>query len=319
MQMIRIVVAMLWGGLLILGVEVVSGQTYPTKPIRIITTEAGGGGDLAARLIAQGISGRLGQPVVVENRPLFLATELAAKAQPDGYTVLLNGLIVWVQPLLQKVTWDTVRDFSPVTQISTAPLVLVVHPSLPVKSVKELIALAKATPGKINYAASGIGTPGHMSSELFKSMTGVEMVQVSYKGTAAAITALIANEVQVSFGNAVPVAAQLKSGKIRALAVTTSEPSKLFPGLPTVAASGLLGFEADIPSGIIAPAKTPAAIINRLNQEIVRAVNEADVKEKFFNSGVEIVGSTPEQFAARMKADVTRLGKLIKDRGIRAE
>ena len=319
MQTIRIIVAMFCGGLLTLGADGVSGQAYPTKPIRIITTEAGGGSDFAGRLIAQAISGHLGQPVIVENRPLFYATESAAKAQPDGYSLLLNGLIVWVQPLLQSVPWDPVRDFSPVTQISTAPLVLVVHPSLPAKSVKELIALAKATPGKLNYAIAGIGTPSHMSSELFKAMAGVDMVAINYKGTAAILTAVIAGEVQASFGNAVPVAAQLKSGKIRALAVTTSEPSKLFPGLPTVAASGLPGFEADIPSGMLAPAKTPSAIINRLNQEIVRAINEADLKEKFFNSGVEIVGSSPQQFAARMKTDVTRLGKLIKDKGIRAE
>ena len=191
MQMIRIVIATLWSGVLTLGAGEVPAQAYPTKPIRVITTEAGGGGDFAGRLIAQAISPRLGQPVIVENRPLFFATESAAKAQPDGYSLLLNGLIVWIQPLLQSVPWDTVRDFSPVTQISTAPLVLVVHPSLPVKSVKELIALAKATPGKLNYGIAGIGTPSHMSSELFKAMAGVDLVAINYKSTSAIIYPLI--------------------------------------------------------------------------------------------------------------------------------
>ena len=275
---------------------------------------------MAARLIAQGISGPLGQPVVVENRPPFITTETVAKAPPDGYSMLLNGSIVWVLPLLQKnVPWDPLRDFSPLTLVSSAPLTLVVHPSLPVKSVKELIALAKARPGKLDYSSAGQGVPPQIAAELFKSMAGVNIVSVNYKGSGEALTALIAGEVQVAFGNAAPVTPHITSGKLRALAVTSSEPSKLAPGLPTVAASGLPGYEYVSVIVMLAPAKTPEAIIRRLNQEIVRALNNPDVKQKFLDFGVESRSSSPEELAATVKTDMARMGKVIKDAGIKAE
>lgn len=320
MRPIGIAVATLWGSLLMLFAGGVAGQAYPTKPIHIFVAEPGGGTDLAGRLIGQAISGRLGQPVIIENRPPFITTETAAKAQPDGYTLLLNGPIVWLQPLLQSnVPWDSVRDFAPITLVSSACLILVVHPSLPVKSVTELVALAKANPGTLNYSTAGSGVPAHFAAELFKAMAGVKIVQVNYKGTAAALNGVIAGEIHLMFGNAVPVAAGNKAGKLRALAVTSARPSTLFPGLPTVAASGLPGYETEIMLGIFSPSKTPEAIVTRLNQEIVRALNDSTVKEKFLSSGVEAVSSSPEQLAAAVKADTIRIGKIIKDQGIRID
>ena len=218
-----------------------------------------------------------------------------------------------------NVPWDAIRDFSPITLATSQPSILAVHPSLPVKSVKELIALAKSKPGALNYSVGASGTAQHFAAELFKVMAGVNIVMINYKGGGPATNALIAGEVQVSFVSAASAAPFVKSGRLRALAVTSAQPSMLAPGLPTVAASGLPGYESVTLAGIYAPAKTPTAIINRLNQEFVRVLNGADVKEKLLNSGVEAAGNSPEQFAATIKADMTTVGKLIKDAGIRAE
>ena len=307
--------------LLVLATGVVSSQDYPSKPIRIITAGAGGGVDFTARLIAQSISGPIGQQVIVENRTGILASEAVSKAPPDGYTLLVNGSSHWVRFLLAKMPYDPVKDFAPISLVSRDIYVLAVHPSLPVKSTKELIALAKARPGALNYAA---GTPGggtHLAGELFKSMAGVNIVAVAYKGPAQSLIALAAGEVQVGFVTAAsgPLVPHLKSGRLRPLAVTSAEPSALAPGLPTIAASGVPGYESVGISGIWAPAKTPATIINRLHQEIVRALTLPEVKERLLNADVEAVGSSPEQFAAMIKSDMVNMAKVIKDAGLKLE
>jgi tripartite-type tricarboxylate transporter receptor subunit TctC len=305
--------------MIIPGALAADGQNYPNRVIRIVTTETGGGSDFNARMIAQGLTVSLGQPVIVDNRPGTLSTEAVARAVPDGYTLLFNGSTVWLLPFLRdNVPYDPVKDLSPVTLATRAPSILVVHPSLPVKTVKELIALAKARPGEINYAAGVIGAPPHIAGELFKARAGVNIVQVNYKGIGLAFNDVIGGQVQLMFPTAGSVMPHIRSGRLRALAVTTLEPSALVPGLPTVAAS-VPGYESTAPLAVFAPAKTPAALINRLNQEIVRVLNSTEVKGKFLNVGIEPVGSSPEELAVRIKSDMIILGKLIKDAGIRGD
>ena len=306
-------------GMMVLGAGMVFGQNYPNKPIRIVASAAGGSGDFAARLIAQGLSGVLSQQVVVDNRGGVIPGEIVSKAPPDGYTLLIDAASFWIGPLLQETPYDPVKDFAPVTLTDSAPNVLVVNPSLPVKSVKELIALAKARPGELNYGSSSTGSTPHLAAELFNMMAGVKIVRVPFKGSGPAVISLLGGQVQLMFATAGSVAPHVKSGRLRALAVASLQPSALAPGLPTIAASGVPGYEAVAFEGMFAPAKTPVAIIDRLNQEIVRVLNRAEVKERFFNAGVETVGSTPEEFAAAIKSNVAKWGKLIKDAGIRDE
>ncbi len=296
-----------------------AAQSYPSKPIRIVVTGIGSGGDFVARLIAQGITGPLGQPVIVDNRGGgIIPGEVVAKAAPDGYTLLLYGPPLWIGSLLQPTTYDPVRDFAPITTAVTAPNILVVHPSLPVKTVRALVALAKANPGKLNYGTSGTGSSGHLAGELFKAMAHVDIVRVNYKGGGAALTDLISGQVQLIFANAGAVTPYLKSNRLNALAVTSAKPSALFPGVPPIA-SAVPGYELVSVQGFFAPAKTPEPIIERLNQEIVRYINKPEVKERFFNSGVETVGGSPEQLATIVKSEMARLGKVIKDAHIHDE
>ena len=311
---------MLVVGVMVLGAGVASAQNYPTKPIRIVTGGVGGVNDIVARLVAQGLNAAWGQPAVVDNRPSgLIPVEIVSKAQPDGYTLIVIGNSFWTQPLMRKVPYDPVRDFSPITVAIKSPTILTVHPSLPVKSVQELIDLAKAKPGVINYASTGVGGPQHIGAELFKAMAGINMVHVPYKGVAATLTALIAGEeVQVMFANALTAAPHLSSGRLRALAVTSTQASALAPGLPTVAVT-VPGYELTAPQGIFAPAKTPQAIITRLNQEIVRILNKPESKQTFLNAGVEVVGSPPDELTVSMKSDMNKIGKLIKDGNIKVE
>ncbi len=296
----------------------VSAQDYPNRVIRVYASEPGGNSDFNARLIAQGLSSALGQSVVVDNRGTIAAAVAAAKAPPDGYSLLALGSSLWLAPLTRKMPYDPVTDFAPITSTTKSPNVLVLHPSVPVKSVAELIALAKSRPGALNYSTSIAGTSSHLCAELFKSLTRVNMVGISYKGPASAHTALLSGEVHLSFGGATIVMPHLKSARLRALAVSSTEPSALFPGLPTVATT-IPGFEFKEKQGSWAPAGTPAAIINRLNQEIVRYLNRADVREKLLNTGAEADPVTPEQFSASIRTEMIRMGKLIKDAGIQAE
>ncbi len=302
---------------------ILCAQNFPAKPIRIITAEAGGGVDLISRLISQGAGPLLNQQILVDNRGGAggaLAGEAVAKAPADGYTLLLYGSAIWLAPFLRSnVPYDPVRDFAPVTLSARAPNIIVVHPSLPVRSVKDLIALAKARPGELNYGSASSGSSSHLAPELFKSMAGVNIVRIASKGTGIALNDVLSGQIHLRIPNAASVAPQIKAGKLRGLAVTSPVPSALFPGMPTVAASGLPGFESGTIAGIFAPAKTPQPVISRLNQEIVRALAQPDIKEKLFNAGVEAVGSSPEQLSITVKSEMTRLGKIINDAGIREQ
>ncbi len=301
--------------------SVACAQTYPNKPIRMVTSSAGASTDFTARLIAQSLTGELGQQVVVDNRGGSVSTSvgIVAKAPPDGYTVLIYAGSLWIAPMLQQVPYDPIKDFSPITLAASSPYILVVHPTVLVTSVKELIALAKAKPGELNYGSSGLGTANHLAAELFNAMAGVNVVHVPYKGAGPAINALIGGQLQVMFPSAGSVTSHIKSGRLRALGVTSAEPSALAPGLPTVAASGVPGYESVLMIGVFSPSGVPAALINRLNQEIVKALRKSDIRERLFNAGVEAVGGTPAQLAASVKSEMARLSKVIKDAGIRAE
>lgn len=306
--------------LMALGASGAAAQTYPTKPVRILTTVTGGSQDLTARFIAPRLADNLGQQVIVDNRGGVISMEMVAKASPDGYTVLLASGSLWISPFLRaNVAWDPVRDYAPITLAVTLPNIIAVHPSLPVRSVKELIALAKARPGELNYSSGQAGSSSHLAGELFKVMAGVDIVRVAYKGAGPAMIALITGEAQVSFPNTASAAPHIPSRKLRGLAVTTARPSALAPGLPTAAASGLPGYESRAILGIFAPARTPEAIINRLNQEIVRILNSEDVKRRLLDSGAEVVASSPAELAAAIKADMAVTGKLITHVGIRAD
>ena len=308
---------------MMLGATIACGQNYPVKPIRMVTAEAGGGNDFLARMLAPGLTESLGQQAFVDNRGGaggVIAAEIVAKAPPDGYTLLVYASNIWVIPLLRAdAPYDVMRDFAPITWAAKSPNTVAVHPSVPVKSIGELIALARARPGALNYGSGGSGATTHLAAELFKFMAGVNIVRISYRGNAPAMTDLLAGQVHIMFSTASSVTPHVRSGRLRALAVTSAQPSALAPGLPTVAASGLPGYESISIYGVFAPARTPAAIIARLNQEMVRIVNKPEVREKFLNSGVETVGSSTEEYVAAIKADIARMGKLIKDAGIRAE
>lgn len=314
----RVVILMALAGMMMPAI-IASAQSFPSKPIRIVTYPPGGGTDFASRLIAQALTASAGWQVIVDNRPGgVMQGEILASAPPDGYTLLLNGPSLWLAPFMQdKVPYDPLRDFAPISLVAISPQLIVVHPSLPVKSVKELIALAKARPGQLNYGSGPTGTPNHLGGELLKSVAGIDIVRVNYKGIGPALTALIAGELQLSLGNPQSVASYIKAGRLRALAVTSAEPSALFPELPTAVAAGLPGYEIVSIHGIFAPAKTPAAIVGRLNQEIVKSLNQRDVKEKFLSIGADPVGSTPDQLTAKVKAEMATFGKIIRDASIR--
>ncbi len=317
----RFLVAVPWLFATALSSDGLHAENYPVKPLRILTSSAGSGVDLGARLIAQGLTGSLGQQVVVENRAGNLPAETVAKAAPDGYTLLVTGTNTWIEPLLQDAAtyaYDVVRDFAPVTLAAWQPGIMVVHPSMPVRFVKDLIAIARAKPGVLNFASAQRGASNYLAAELFKSMAGVNIVNVSYSSTTLAIASLIAGDVHVSFPTAGAAVPHMKSSKLNGLAVTSIEPSPLFPGLPTVAAS-LPGYEAVSIMAIYVPAKTPANIVSRLQQEIVRVLGQSDVEEKFTRMGISVVASSPEQLAATVKSEVTRMGKIIRETALRGK
>ena len=310
------------GGMLLVATTAAAGlasaQDYPARPIRFVTAAVGGGIDLTARLLGAGLSERLNQQVVVDNRGgTNVAPMTVAKAAPDGYTLLIHNNTVWIAPLLDNVPYDHTRELWPITLTARSPNILVVHPSLPVSSVKELIALAKASPGKIDYASGPVGASNHLAAEVFKAMAGVDLTRIGYKGGGPALNDVLAGHVKVMFATTGSVTSHVQSGKLKGLAVTSLEPSALAPGLPTVAASGVPGYSSEAIYGFWAPAKTPAAIMTRLNQEAVRVLNQPDVKERFFKSGVEVVGSTPQQFAAAIKSEYARLKQVLESVGIR--
>jgi tripartite-type tricarboxylate transporter receptor subunit TctC len=297
-----------------------SAQNYPVKPIRIVTDEAGGGSDLILRMVAQGITFPLGQPVIVDNRGGggTVSGEIAAHAAPDGYTLLMVAGTLWIGAVLRKLPFDPVKELSPITLAVAVPNLLIVNPTLPVTNVKELIALAKSKPGQLNYSSGATGASSHIAAELFRSMAGINIVRIPYKGSGSAVNAVIANEAQMMFPNAGLAIPHVKSGRLRALAVTTPQPSAILPGVPTIAASGLPGYESVLYTGMFAPANTPQAVIRRLNEVTVRYLRTPEAKERFLNvAGAEVVASTPEAFAAKIKEEIARISKLVKDGNIK--
>ena len=298
-------------------------QAYPARPIRfLVGFPPSGTNDIVARLVAQKVTELIGQQVVVENRGganTAIATELGARAAPDGYTILLNAPGHATNPALIKLAFDPVRDFAFVTLLAEAPNLLVVHPSLPARNVKELIAVSKKNPGEINYGSSGIGTTVHLSGELFQYMTHVKWVHIPYKGGGPAVIELIAGQTQIYFGNMPTVIGHVRAGKLRPLAVTSSKRAPAEPEIPTVAESDVPGFDVTAWYGVSAPAKTPRPIIDKLNAEFVRAVKSPDLRERLIAQGANPAGNTPEQYAAFVQNEITKWARVIKAAGIKGE
>lgn len=299
-------------------------EPYPARPVRIVIPyPPGGGTDLQGRPMAQKLTEKWGQNAVIDNRGGaggMVGAEIVAKSKPDGYTILMcaSGEVSLNVALFPKMAYDPERDLIPVTQLSISPLVLVVHPSLPAKSVKELIALARSRPGQLTFASAGVGTAPHLSAELFRAMAGINMVHIPYKGSPPAVTDLLAGEVALMFSPASTVLNHVKSGRLRALAVTTASRLASLPELPTVAETGMKGYETITWFGFVAPAKTPHAVVARLNAEIVKVLSLPDVRQQFANQGIETYGGTPEHFANYIREEIEKWAKVIKISGASA-
>jgi tripartite-type tricarboxylate transporter receptor subunit TctC len=300
------------------------GQSYPSRPVRLIVGFAPGGGvDINARMLAPKLSEYLGQQVVVENVPgagTNIANERVAKAAPDGYTLLINTAAVAINmSLYRNLPFDTLRDFAPVSVFSHSPNVLVVNAKLAAQNVKELVAMARGAPGKLNYSSAGVGTTQHLAAELFKLRTGTFIVHIPYKGTAPSMTALIAGEVDLSFANIPSIQGHLKSGRLRALAATAARRDPQLPEVPTMKEAGVEGVEVVVWYGVLAPAGTPRDIVQTLANGIMRATRDPEVRRRMLEQGAEPVGSTPEEFAKLLREEVARWAEVVKISGARAE
>ncbi len=301
-----------------------SAQTYPSKPVRFVAPyPAGGVNDIVARMLGSRMAQALGQQWVIENRAGRggnIGTDFVAKSAPDGYTLVHGGMgSLTLGPFLGKVPYDAVRDFAPITLTARAPNILAVHPSLPAKSVKDLIALAKSRPGSLDYATPGVGSTPHLTAALFVSMSGVKMVHIPYKGGAPATIDLVAGQVPIAFAPIATMLPQIAAGRVRALAVSSLQRSPSSPNVPTVSESGLAGFEMNPWFGILAPAGTPQDVIAKLNTELVRILRSPDMARQLAAQGVEPAYSTPEEFLAVIKSDLQKWGKVIREAGIKGE
>lgn len=301
-----------------------AAEQYPVKPIRFIVPQPPSGTvDMLARMLGQKLAEALRQQVVIDNRggaSGTLGSDLVAKAPADGYTILMTMTSHTTTPgLYPKLPYDPIKDFAPVSMVTSAALILVVNPALPVQTVKDLIALAKAKPNQLNFTSAAIGSGGHLSGELLRSMTGIVVTHVPYRGTGPAVIALLANEVQFMFAGLLPAQVQVKANRLRAVAVTSARRSAFMPDLPTVSESGLPGFEYVGWYGVLAPAGTPPAIVKRLHAEIVRVLALPEIRDRLAGEGVEVIGDTPDQFAAFLKTDIARWAPLIKQSGARLE
>lgn len=300
-----------------------SAQSWPSKPIRyIVPFPPGAFNDTLARTLAADLPKTLGQPVVVENRPggnTLIATEMAAKSPPDGYTLFGAALPFSVIQSLYKTSFDVTKDFAPITLAGVTPNLLVANPGVPFTDVKGLVAYAKANPGKLNYASTGNGTSNHLSFELFKAMTGTQVTHVPYKGSAPAVTDLIAGQVQVMFDNTPNVLPHVKAGKLKALGVSSKTRSQFAPEVPSVDEAGVPGYDVTVWFGVLTVAGTPPDIVKRLNTEMVKILTSAEVKERISKSGVDVVASTPEHFSGFLKSEVARWAKVIQEANIKAD
>ncbi len=315
---------MLVGLLLVLQPLSATAQNFPTKPVRwIVPFPPGGAADISSRVIGQKLAERWGQQVIIDNRAGAggnLGTEMAARAAPDGYTVVLVPATFTTYPsLTRKPLFDPVKDFAPITLVSSSPLMLVVHPSLPAKSVRELVALAKAQPDQLNYASSGIGASAHMAAELFKSATRTRIVHVPYKGQPPAIVDLVSGQVQLMFPNIPSVLPQIKANRLRPLAVTTAGRSVMFPEMPTVAEAGVPGFEVTQWGGLVTAAGVPAAITEKFQKDLSAVLSQPEVKQSLLSHGFEAVGNTPAQFTTFIRDEIAKWAKIITEAGIKAE
>ena len=319
LKALLVAIAMLAGSLPALG------QTYPSRPLRIVVPfPPGGGTDIGTRIVAQKLQEAWGQAVVVENKPGaagIVGTELTARSAPDGYTFMMGNIGTHAinVSLYKKLSYDPVKDFAPVSMVADLPLLLLVHPSVPANTVKELIALAKSQPGKLIFSSSGAGGSMHVAAELFKSMAGVDMVHIPYKGGAPAVADLISGQVALSFSTVLETIQHVKAGKVRALAVTNDHRSIALPDLPTIAEAGLPGYQSISWLALFAPAWTPKDIVNKVSAETVRILKLPDVKERLLAQGAEPIGSTPEQLAAILAADLAKYAKVIRESGYKPE
>ena len=309
-------------GLLVSGGVCWAQTGYPVKPIRIVIALAAGGGvDTSGRMLGQKFTDAWGQQVVAENRPGAggtIATELVARAAPDGYTLLMTSMGHAIIPAIYKLSFDTIKDFAPVSLFVQSPSVLSVHPSLPAKTVKELIAFAKARPNQVLFSSSGSGSGQHLAMELLNRMGGIQLVHVPYKGTAPSITDLVGGRVSVSAASSISTLPHVRSGRLRALAVCAAKRSPSVPDLPTVAEAGIPGFAVDQWYALFAPAGTPREIINKLQGEIAKATANPETRERLLTMGLDPVGSPPDEFAAYLKTETAKWGKLVREAGIRA-
>ncbi|MBA3588572.1 tripartite tricarboxylate transporter substrate binding protein [Methylibium sp.] len=306
------------------GTAQAEAQSYPDKLIRIIVPYPPGGfNDTLARTVGAKLQDAWGQTVTVENRPggaTLIGTDAAAKSAPDGYTLFITPFAFAVnQSIFKKLPYDPIKDFAPITLAASTPNLLVLSPTVPANSVKELIALAKSKPGFLSYASTGIGSSNHLSMELFKQMAGVDIVHVPYKGSGPAVTDLLGGQIGLMFDNVPNIIQHVKAGKLKALAVTTPKASKQAPGVPTVAESGVPGYEVDVWFGFAAPAGTPQPILDKLNTEIVKILNMTDVKAKFAAQGVDVIGSTQAEFAKHLVEQSEMWAKVVRDAGVTPE
>jgi tripartite-type tricarboxylate transporter receptor subunit TctC len=307
------------------GAALCAPEPYPDRPVRLVLPfPSGGPSDIVARFFGQKLGEALHQQVVTDNRggaAGVIACEIVARAVPDGYTLLLGTIgTMTINPHLQaKVPYDPLRDFAPVSLLSQSPYLLTVNAGVPAKSVKELITLAKANPGRYNYASGGVGTGNHLAAELFKVMAGVDFVHVPYKGSSQAITDVMSGQIQIWFVNVLPAMPHVKAGRIRALAATSARRSAAVPDLPTIAESGLPGFETTSWHGIVVPVRTPAAIVKRLHAELAKISRQPDVKDTLGGQGSDIVGSTPEEFGKFIASESAKWARVIRNAGIKAE
>jgi tripartite-type tricarboxylate transporter receptor subunit TctC len=321
----RVLYGFVTAALMMLMSHAVSAQAYPTRPIHIVVPSSPGAGvtDIMARLLGQHLSGRIGAQIVIDNRPGasgIIGSELVSRAAPDGYTLLIANVSLIVNPFLYpRMPYDPLKDFIPVTNLNSAPLMLVVHPSVPANSVMELIAYAKSHPGRLNYGSGGLGSTPFLAAELFKSLAGIDVVHVPYKGGAPALSDLVGGQLSFMIENMPGTMPYVRAKNLRALAITSPQRSALAPELPTMAEAGVPGYEISGWNGLFAVKGTPPEIVARLHSEVAEILRTAEVRQELAALGAEPVGDTPDEFAAFLKADMARWGKIIQEKGIRSD